>query len=94
MADEQNGAGSGNIEIEFVEEPIKIRVDMAKLTWGDLIDIQRQQNGDGSEEAAEKTLTAIVSKVTGQDAYTLPAQAMAKLIAAVMERAQGLTPKN
>ena len=82
------------IRIEFVEEPVTIRVDMAKLTWGDLIEIQRQQGGQGTEEDAEKMLSSIITKVTGQDAYTMPAQVMTKLVAAVIDRARGITPKN
>lgn len=83
-----------NIQIEFVEEPVKIQVNMNCLTWGDLLAIQKQLSaGDQTEADSEVMFSAIVSKVTGQDAYTLPAQVMGKLIPLIMARAQGIVPK-
>jgi hypothetical protein len=92
--DGEEGGALDNIQIEFVEEPVQIRVNMACLTWGDLLAIQKQLSGDQTEEDSIKMFSAIVSKVTGQDAYTLPAQVMTKLIPMIMQRAQGIMPKN
>ena len=75
------------ISIEWVEEPITIKVDMSRLTWGDVVAIQKAQ--EGGESDAQAILEGIVTKVTGQDAATMPAQAFSAVVTAMMERANG-----
>lgn len=75
------------ISIEWVDEPVTIRIDMSKLTWGDVVAIQRAQ--DGGETDVQAVLESIVSKVTGQDAASMPAQAFSTVVQAMMERANG-----
>ena len=75
------------VTINWVEAPLEIDVDMSKLTWRDLVAIQRTPMID--EAQAQATLEAIVSKVTGMDAADLPAQAFVQLVQAMMQRANG-----
>jgi len=75
------------ISIEWVEEPIAVKIDMSKLTWGDVVAIQQAQANNESD--AQVILESIVTKVTGQDATTMPAQAFSAVVAAMMERAAG-----
>lgn len=75
------------ITINWVETPLEIDVDMSKLTWRDLVAIQRAPMAD--EAQAQATLETIVSKVTGMDAGNLPAQAFVALVQAMMQRANG-----
>lgn len=75
------------IQIEWVEDPITIKVDMSKLTWGDVVAIQKAQ--EGGESDAQAILESIVTKVTGQDAAMMPAQAFSAVVQAMMERASG-----
>ena len=76
------------ITINWVETPLEISVDMSKLTWRDLVAIQRTPMID--EAQAQATLETIVSKVTGTDAASLPAQAFVSLVQAMMQRAKFL----
>ncbi len=76
------------VTVEFIEDPVTVKVDFAKLTWGDLIALQKRGE-TGSEEEAEQLMTGLISKLTGQDAYTLPAYVVSEIIGAVMARAQG-----
>lgn len=75
------------INIEWVDEPVTVKIDMSKLTWGDVVAIQRAQ--DGGEADAQAILEGIVTKVTGQNAAAMPAQAFSAVVAAMMERAAG-----
>lgn len=88
-----SGASDKMVTIEFVEEPITLRVDMRLVTWGDLLDVQRLQR-EGGAGAAEEVLTQLVSRITGQDARLLPAMAVAAVMEAVQERAAGTPAKN
>jgi hypothetical protein len=94
------GIGAGRVQIEFVETPIRVSVDMALLTWGDLLVVQRLQRqakagGDDDDGAeAERALNALVSKITGQDAVGLPAVVVTRVLDAIKERTAGLAPKN
>lgn len=86
-----------NIVIDWVEEPIKVTVDMSKLTWGDVLDIQKTQASDDGRTAEEKSLEVIqrvVTKVTGIEATELPAQAFGEVLNAIMERVNGDPAKN
>lgn len=77
------------VTINFVEKPLSIEVDLSLLTWGDLLRIQRAMGGAVNEVDAEEMINTVLSKVTGQDATTLPALAVADILRAVMERVQG-----
>lgn len=75
------------IEIQWADTPIAVTIDMTRLTWGDVVAIQRAQAG--SEADAQATLEAIVTKVTGTPAQDLPAQAFTAVVEAMMQRATG-----
>lgn len=85
---------AASVTVQFIEEPVNVAVDFSRLTWGDLLRLQRRGE-TGSDEEAEKLMTDLISKLTGQDAYTLPAYVVAEIIKQVMARAQGdATVKN
>jgi hypothetical protein len=75
------------VTINWIDTPLEISVDMSKLTWRDLVAIQRTPMID--EAQAQATLETIISKVTGMDAGDLPAQAFVQLVQAMMQRANG-----
>ena len=75
------------VTINWIDTPLEISVDMSKLTWRDLVAIQRTPMID--EAQAQATLETIVSKVTDMDAGDLPAQAFVQLVQAMMQRANG-----
>lgn len=75
------------ITINWIDTPLEIDVDMSKLTWRDLVAIQRTPMMD--EGKAQEALETIVSKVTGTDSADLPAQAFVQLVQAMMQRANG-----
>lgn len=75
------------IQIEWVDEPVTVKIDMSKLTWGDVVAIQKAQ--EGGESDAQAILEGIVTKVTGQNAAEMPAQAFSAVVSAMMERATG-----
>jgi len=75
------------VTINWIDTPLEISVDMSKLTWRDLVAIQRTPMID--EAQAQATLETIISKVTDMDAGDLPAQAFVQLVQAMMQRANG-----
>lgn len=78
-----------DVKLTFVEREIDVRVDMAALTWGDLLALQSAASGAISEAQAQVLLAGIVSKVTGQDANELPAVAVQAVLDGIMQRVQG-----
>lgn len=79
------------IEIEWVETPITVKVDMSALTWNDLKAIRALQ---GDEAGAEAAVEAVVTRVTGIEAGELPAQVFAAVVEGMMARASGNAAKN
>lgn len=75
------------VTVEFIETPIQVQVDLSLLTWGDLLDLQRA--GASDDVDASKLLTTLVSKVTGQDAKTLPAMVVSAISEEMMKRVNG-----
>ncbi len=83
------------VTVKFIEPPVNIDVDMSKITWRDLIELQKVQRQGGDEEQAIEAVTKIVSRITGQDAWDLPAQVVAKVVEEMMTMAGlGGTAKN
>lgn len=83
------------VKVRFVEPPVEIDVDMSKITWRDLIELQRAQREGLDEDGAVEVVTKIVSRITGQDAWELPAQVVAKVAEEMMTMAGlGGTAKN
>jgi hypothetical protein len=82
------------VTINWIDTPLEVNVDMSKLTWRDIVSIQRAQVAD--ELTAQETIEAIVTKVTGVDAGDMPAQAFSQVVQAMMARAggQGADQKN
>lgn len=79
----------GGVTINFVEQPVTIDVDLSRLTWGDLLKIQRAMGGGVDDAQAEELLNGVLSRVTGQDATELPAIAVAEVLRQVMSRVGG-----
>lgn len=85
-----------NVTISFVETPVTVTVDMSKLTWGDLLAIQRATAGNTSEDQAAGLINDVLTRVTGEDVEKLPATAVSEVLKAVMARVQnsGQAEKN
>ena len=82
------------LDIEDVTAPVKVKVDFNKVTWGDVLTIQKLV-GEGVEEAeAQAFLTGIVSKVTGVDANDLPVFAVKEVLEKVMAYVGATNSKN
>lgn len=75
------------VKVRFIEPPVEIDVDMSRITWRDLIDLQKAQREGMDEERAVEAVTKIVSRITGQDAWELPAQVVAKVAEEMMSMA-------
>ena len=66
------------VEIEFVEVHHKVKVDLTKLTWGDALSLQKAQTDPAmTDDEREHMTTAMVSKITGEAASSLPAVVVA-----------------
>lgn len=75
------------ITIKYKDEPQEVEVDMARVTWRDLIDLQKSRAAGMDEEKAIEVATGLVSKITGRDAWDLPAAVVAKILSEVLTRA-------
>lgn len=83
------------VEVEVVRDPVKVTIDFNKLTWGRVLEIQRALAANASDEDAEKIVTKVVSEITGQDAYLLPAFVVSKVLQEVLNFSNnGTTAKN
>lgn len=82
------------VEVEVVQEPISIKVDLNKVTWGKVLKIQRALGKDASEEEAEQIVTSIISDVTGQDAYELPAHVVSEVLNKIINFSDSTKAKN
>lgn len=78
-----------DVKISFIEKEIEVNVDLSLLTWGDLLKLQRVSSSGTSEEQAEELLNNVISRVTGKDAYDLPAVVVTQVLQAIMQRVQG-----
>lgn len=78
------------VQIEFVEEPIQVRVDISRLTWGDLLELQRRNAGDMTEDEAMQATNKLLAKVLDQDPTGMPAMVVAAVLQEIMERAGAL----
>jgi hypothetical protein len=84
-----------DITINFVETPVTVDVDVARLTWRDLVALQKTRAAGMDEETAIETVTNLVSKVTGQDAWEMPAQVVSRIAKDLVERTSlGTSAKN
>lgn len=75
------------VQIEFVEEPIQVRVDISRLTWGDLIELQRRNAGEMSEAEAMEATNKLLAKVLGEDPTGMPAMVVAAVLQEILTRA-------
>ena len=84
------------VTIEFVEVRHKVTIDMSKLTWGDALALQKAQTDPAmTDDEREHLTTKMVSTATGQDANTLPAVVVGRVLRAIAERTgQATTAKN
>lgn len=76
-----------DVKVNLVEPQIDITVDLSKLTWGDLLNLQRVVGSQITEGQAIEMISAIVTKVTDRNANDLPAVAMQAILQAIFERA-------
>ncbi len=79
-----------DITITWVEAPIDIEVDMSRVTWRDLVQLQKAQEAGMDEEKAIETITNLVTKITGKDAWEMPAQAVAQIAKELVNRSTTL----
>lgn len=68
-----------DITIKWVEPAVEIEVDMSRLTWRDLVEFQRVRDSVLDDEQRVELVTRLVSRITGQDAWELPAQVVAQI---------------
>lgn len=79
-----------DITITWVEAPIDIEVDMSRVTWRDLVQLQKAQEAGMDEDKAIETITNLVTKITGKDAWEMPAQAVAHIAKELVNRSTTL----
>jgi hypothetical protein len=72
------------VEIEVVREPVKVKIDFNKLTWGRVLELQRALAADATNEKAEELVSKVISDLTGQNAYDLPAFAVTRILQEVL----------
>jgi H2-forming N5,N10-methylenetetrahydromethanopterin dehydrogenase-like enzyme len=75
-----------DITVNFVEVETTVNVDMTRLSWRDLVTLQRAQKSGLTEDQAIETITELVSKLTGQDAWELPAQVVSQIASQLVSR--------
>ena len=75
------------VQIEFVEEPIQVRLDISRLTWGDLLALQRSNTGEMSEAEAMEVTNRLLAKVLDEDPLQMPAMVVAAVLQEVLTRA-------
>lgn len=84
-----------DITIKWVEPAVEIEVDMSRLTWRDLVEFQRVRDSVLDDEQRVELVTKLVSRITGQDAWELPAQVVAQIANEALTRTSlGGTAKN
>lgn len=84
-----------DITIKWVEPAVEIEVDMSRLTWRDLVEFQKARNTEMDDEQRVQLVTQLVSRITGQDAWDLPAQVVAKIANEALARTSlGAEAKN
>lgn len=79
------------VEVEVIRDPVKVTIDFNKLTWGRVLEIQRAIAANADDAEAEQIVTKVVSEVTGQDAYNLPAFVVSKVLQEVLNFSNGGT---
>lgn len=76
--------------IEYVENTQAIVVDLSLLTWGDMVQLmQIKRSSTATEEDALVFMTGLVTRVTGQDAMTLPPDAVMEIMQEIGKRLNG-----
>lgn len=75
-----------DITIKWVEAPVEIEVDMARVTWRDLVQLQKAQEAGMDEDKAIEVVSNLVTKITGQDAWEMPAQVVARIAKELVDR--------
>lgn len=78
---------TGDVEIVFIKRHHRVEIDMDKLTWGDVLKLRTHRDaassGEMTEDQAQVLLSALVTKVTGQEAEMLPASVVNRVIEAM-----------
>lgn len=86
------------VEVVMVRTPQRVEINLSKLTWGDVLQLQKLQrkavDGDISEDAATEGLNSLISKVTGQKAEDMPAAVVQKVIEAISDASNGKSSPN
>lgn len=75
-----------DITIKWKESPVEIEIDMARVTWRDLVQLQKAQSAGMDEDKAIETVTNLVTKIAGQDAWEMPAQVVAQIARELVNR--------
>lgn len=82
------------VDVEVVQEAVKVTVDLNKVTWGKVMKIQRALASNAGEEEAERIITEIITDVTGQDAYELPAFVVGEVLNRIINFSESANRKN
>ncbi len=78
------------IEIDFVQEPVKLRVDMNKFTMQDALDLQAAMDKSGkTDHEMIDALSPMIERLCGQPLVTLPLEAAVELLSALQQRMNG-----
>lgn len=76
--------------IEYVDNAETITVDLSLLTWGDMVELMNiKRSSTATEEDALAFMTGLVTRVTGQDAMTLPPDAVMQIMQEIGKRLNG-----
>lgn len=76
--------------IEYAENNQVITVDLSLLTWGDMVQLmQIKRSSTATEEDALVFMTGLVTRVTGQDAMSLPPDAVMQIMQEIGKRLNG-----
>lgn len=89
---------SERIEIVKLQRPVRVEVDMDKLTWADALQMNQYRAkaaaGEMSDDEATALLNQLVEKVTGQNPLTMPSAVVGKIVAAIFGDDEGEDSKN
>lgn len=81
-----------DISLTITERPVEMAVelDFSRLSMRDLLAFQQaQRDSVGNEDEQQRVISAMVAKVTGQDALDLPAVVYLRVAEEVIKRLSG-----
>lgn len=82
-----------NLTVDEKETTVDVSIDWSLLTWRDLLEFNKAQES-ADDDAKQRLVASLVSKLTGQDALDLPALVALRLANLVVDRLTGNTGPN